>query len=812
MTTLSTNALAALMSRNGQTDVAFRELVDALGVAVYKTDAQGRITYFNQAAVRLFGRVPELGTDSWSVAWKLFLPDGTSLPHDECPMSVALRGEDVPAGVECIAERPDGSRLWFTPFPTVVRDAAGRITGGINVLIDITDRKASEALSRDIARTKEAEQTALLLAAIVSNSDDAIISKDLNGVVTSWNRSAEKLFGYTAAEAIGHPIASLIIPPDRQGEETEILEQLRRGERVDHFETVRRRKDGALLDVSLTISPIKNNSGNVVGASKIARDISERKRAEETIETLNAQLGSDLAVMTRMQQLSTRSIHGDEYSRLLGEIIDTAIQITGADMGDIQLLERGVWTMGAYRGFKAPFIDFLSAQGGKSEWEEATERGERTIVEDVTNSPIFTGKPSRSAMLGAGVIAVQTTPLISRSGWVVGTLSTHYRARHRPAQRDLRLLDILARQTADLIERKRAEDALRTSEQRFRQLADSMPQIVWAARPDGYVDYYNEKWYQFTGISRYFFGDESWMQVVSPEDVERTKQAYYSAINSGQPFEVEFRLWDRDANRFKWFMGRALPMRDEHEQIVKWIGTCTGIDDQKRIEEDLRRANKELEQFAFSASHDLREPLRTIKIYSELLQESLRGAVNSQTLEYLKYLQSGATRMEALVRDLLTYSQMTKMETSLEVSDARAALETALANLGATISETGARITSDKLPRLPVHILHLQQLFQNLIANAIKFRSPERPPEVHVSAERQHDHWVFSVIDNGIGIGPEYKEKIFGLFKRLHPIDRYPGTGIGLAICKRIVDRYHGRIWVDSELGRGSAFRFTLPI
>jgi len=167
--------------------------------------------------------------------------------------------------------------------------------------------------------------------------------------------------------------------------------------------------------------------------------------------------------------------------------------------------------------------------------------------------------------------------------------------------------------------------------------------------------------------------------------------------------------------------------------------------------------------------------------------------------------------MEALVRDLLTYCQVTKMNAPLEISDAEVALQTALANLTATISETGARVTTDKLPHLPVHILHLQQLFQHLIGNAIKFRSPVRLPTVHVSAERQREWWVFSVIDNGIGIELEYRERIFGLFRRLHTIDDYPGTGIGLAICKRIVDRYDGRIWVDSVLGQGSAFRFALP-
>src|SRR5215469_12203806 len=196
-----------------------------------------------------------------------------------------------------------------------------------------------------------------------------------------------------------------------------------------------------------------------------------------------------------------------------------------------------------------------------------------------------------------------------------------------------------------------------------------------------------------------------------------------------------------------------------------------GIDEQKRTEEDLRRANKELEQFAFSASHDLQEPLRTVKIYSELLMESCRGAANSEALEYLGHLHSGAARMEALVRDLLTYCQVTKMNAPLEIFDAEVALQTALANLTATVSETGARVTTDKLPLLPVHILHLQQLFQHLIGNAIKFRSPVRLPTVHVSAERQREWWVFSVIDNGIGIELEYRERIFGLFRRLHTID-----------------------------------------
>jgi len=244
----------------------FREMIDALPAAIYTTDAEGHLTHFNAAAVELSGRTPELGTDQWCVTWKLFWPDGTPMRHDECPMAVALKEGRILDGQEAIAERPDGTRFWFTPYPRLLRDAEGRIVGGINMLLDITGRK-------------EAERASSLLAAIVDSSDDAIISKSLDGVITSWNKSAERLFGYTAEEAIGQHI-TLIVPPDRLHEEAAIIERLRRGERIDHFETIRRCKDGTLLNISLTISPVKDSEGRVIGASKVARDVTERKQTE----------------------------------------------------------------------------------------------------------------------------------------------------------------------------------------------------------------------------------------------------------------------------------------------------------------------------------------------------------------------------------------------------------------------------------------------------------------------------------------------------------------------------------------------------
>jgi light-regulated signal transduction histidine kinase (bacteriophytochrome) len=204
--------------------------------------------------------------------------------------------------------------------------------------------------------------------------------------------------------------------------------------------------------------------------------------------------------------------------------------------------------------------------------------------------------------------------------------------------------------------------------------------------------------------------------------------------------------------------------------------------------------------------------LRSIKIYSELLAHHCGDGMDDEAREYLRHLRGGATRMEMLVRDLLTYTHVAKFQRPEEPAEAGEALAATLSDLSGLIAETSARVTASPLPSLFVHETHLQQLFQNLIGNAIKYRDPSRPPVVEVMAERQGGDWLFAISDNGIGIAAEYKENIFGLFKRLHTIDEYSGTGIGLAICRRIVDRYHGRIWVESELGKGSTFHFTVPV
>lgn len=227
----------------------------------------------------------------------------------------------------------------------------------------------------------------------------------------------------------------------------------------------------------------------------------------------------------------------------------------------------------------------------------------------------------------------------------------------------------------------------------------------------------------------------------------------------------------------------------------------------------LKRANADLEQFAFSASHDLQEPLRMVSLYSQLLKRKLAGTLDAESAVLLNHCTDGASRLDSLIKGLLEYvraSSEADVDAGMTTTPLDEILKCALANLETAIEESGAQITFDSLPALHVHPVHIQQVLQNLIGNAIKYRSA-RPAEIHIGAHFGTSHWTFSVEDNGIGVGAAYRDQIFGLFKRLHGSGEYAGTGLGLAICRRLVERYDGRIWMDSVLGEGSTFYFTLP-
>jgi light-regulated signal transduction histidine kinase (bacteriophytochrome) len=241
-----------------------------------------------------------------------------------------------------------------------------------------------------------------------------------------------------------------------------------------------------------------------------------------------------------------------------------------------------------------------------------------------------------------------------------------------------------------------------------------------------------------------------------------------------------------------------------------WIGSDTDIHEQKEKEQELRRLNEDLQQFAYSASHDLQEPIRNVAIYSEVVATQYREVLDDDGRQYLGFLVEGGRRLATLINDLLAYTRAGVIEGSVSSINTSKVLKNTLASLAEAIREAGGTITYDSLPDVYMAEAHLQQVLQNLLSNALKYRT-EAPPQIHISAADLGAFWRFSVRDNGIGIDPQYKEKIFGVFKRLHRDQKYPGTGIGLAISHRVVERYGGRIWVESEVGKGATFFFTIP-
>jgi PAS domain S-box-containing protein len=433
----------------------YRQLLAHLPAAAYTCDAQGLITFYNARAVETWGREPKLNDpiDRYCGSFKLYLPDGTPINHAECWMAKALHTRREYMGQEILVERPDGSRLLVLAHANPYFDEQGELLGAVNVLVDVSDRQ----------RMLDVQAW---LAAIVASSEDAIVSKDLEGRVTSWNTAAERMFGYLAAEMVGEPITK-IIPPDRLHEEVSILARLRRGERVEHFETVRQAKDGHLLEVSLTVSPIRDQHGKVIGASKIARDITARRQTERALVALNQQLETQLADLRRLHDMSGRLSSTLEVAPILEEALRTAMQIEGAEMGLLSISdpEQGVLRIGASAGFDAEFLTAIEtmppAAGARG---ACLQERRRIIIEDTEADPYF--EPFREVARRAGFRAVHSTPLITRSGRIVGVLSTHFREPRRPSDRECHLIDLCARQAVDYIENARLYEQLREADRK----------------------------------------------------------------------------------------------------------------------------------------------------------------------------------------------------------------------------------------------------------------------------------------------------------------------------------------------------------
>ena len=366
---------------------------------------------------------------------------------------------------------------------------------------------------------------------------------------------------------------------------------------------------------------------------------------------------------------------------------------------------------------------------------------------------------------------------------------------------------------ADVSERKRALEQIRASELRFRQLADSMPQIVWTATQDGLVEYLNQRWHEFTGLGLSDHLTEDIHSIIHPDSVAEFVTSWQTAVHAKQPYETEVRFLDRGTGEYRWFLCRAIPVRDDGvNSSLRWFGTFTDIHEQKRMETDFRRANQDLNRFTDSTSHDLQEPLRNISTYSQLLEKKYGSHLDSDAANFIQSISRDVRRMRALITNLAVYTRTRSSAGPIRTScDSNAAMKKALFNLQAFITDSKAVIIHEELPAVRMAEEDLEQLFRQLIQNAVQYHRKGVDARIAISAQRTGVEWRFSIQDNGIGIPAQYIHEIFGVFKRLHGAGEYGSLGMGLAICQKIVEHYGGRIWVESQPGVGSCFHFSVP-
>jgi PAS domain S-box-containing protein len=440
-------------------------------------------------------------------------------------------------------------------------------------------------------------------------------------------------------------------------------------------------------------------------------------------------------------------------------------------------------------------------------------RGEPVWIVDAAAEPDFLrGKEAAKA----GLRSAFAFP-ICLGDQVLGALEFFHRETQQPDEWLLKTGVAIGQQIGHFMARTQAERELRQSESRFRSLTGLSSDWYWEQDEELRLTFMSSRFVERTGIDPApYIGGRRWDQP-APNLTDSDWARHRAQLERHEPFfDFEIERVTPDGNSV-WLSVSGEPVFEDRK-FRGYRGVGTDITERKRAQgvlraayDELARSNSELQQFAYVASHDLQEPLRMIGSYTQLLERRYGDKLDADAREFMGFVVDGATRMKQLIEDLLAYSRVGTRGKELRPVQAQAALERALVNLRASIESADAQVTHDALPEVSADDTQLTQLFQNLIGNAIKFRKKDEPIRVHVGVQDAGAEWRFSVSDNGIGIEPQYYERIFMVFQRLHTREEYAGTGIGLAICKKVVDRHRGRIWVESALGKGSTFNFTLP-
>jgi PAS domain S-box-containing protein len=695
----------------------------------------------------------------------------------------------------------DGSERAIDDSAAPIRHE-GALLGSVLVFRDVSQRRQFERLQQEFqSRLEEQvrERTAQLQASeehfrllVEGNRECAIFMLDPNGRIASWNPGAAHIKGYQADEIIGQHFSRFYPPEDIQsGKPARELEIAQRQGKYEE-EGWRLRKDGSRLWANVLITALFDAEGRLRGFSKVTRDLTRRKQTEEDARRLIAEQAAREEAERHAAEMAAQR----EELRVTLESIGDGVIATDAQ-GNVTLLNPVAQALTGWKLEEAsgqPLEEIFQIKN------ENTGQPAENPVARVLREGIVIGLANHTVLIGRdGIhrpIDDSAAPIRDQQGKVRGVVLVFH----------------------DVTEQRRAERALRQVEERMRSVVNHLVDGIISIDEIGTVVTFNPAAERIFGYGAAEVIGQN-IKMLMPEPYLTEHDTYLANyLRSGQAKiigigrEVVGRR--KDGSTFPMDLAVSAFHLGERRHFT---GIVRDISERKRAEaalnesaEDLARSNLDLEHFAYVASHDLQEPLRAVSGCVQVLQKRYQGKLDERADQLIAHTVDGVSRMQGLINDLLSYSRVGTRRKAFQAADSNVIFQQALANLEVAVTETGAVVTHDDLPVVQADAAQLAQVFQNLLSNALKFRGPEQP-RIHVGVRRQGGTWRFRIQDNGIGIQPEYFERIFILFQRLHTRNEYAGSGIGLAICKKIVERHGGCIGVESEPGRGSTFFFTIP-
>ncbi len=723
---------------------------------------------------------------------------------------------------------------------------------------DKMDEKVEKGILKSENEFLDIRKKEILLGDLLNYSSQPFGVGYPDGSLGIVNKAFEELTGYTQEELKNSNWSETLTPSEFYDMEQEKLEELQRTGQPVKYEKEYIRKDGTRVPIELLVHLVRNAAGSPMYYYSFITDISERKQAEEDNKKMlekEQQLTEELTVSNEELQSTAKELQdsNEKLHKSLEELNKTETllsSITNSSSDIIYIKDRQsrwIFANPALEHFIGRNADELLGKNdleiysdpeiGKTILEndrKIMDSGKEEILEEVVE-----------AQDGMRSFISVKTPRFNKEGQVIGLVGISH----------------------DITERKKAEEALYKSRAELNR-AQKIAHIgswTWDIIADEVT--WSDESYRIYGLvpGELEPNYELFLSFIVLEDREIVNREVREAIDVGNTYNITYNIIRQDGTH-RIITSENDFIKDDSGKVIKMYGTNQDITEHKKAEdkmqelveklqaseeeltssnEELRAtseelkttneelnlqmdfevaakrdleeiarklkiSNRELEQFAYVASHDLQEPLRMVSSFTQLLERRYKGQLDADADDYIGFIVEGSQRMKYLIDDLLEFSRLNTQSREFESILLKITLEDVLRNLKTSIMENNAQITHDPLPTIIGDPSQINQLFQNLIANAIKFHGDE-PPKIHISAEESRDEWIIGVSDNGIGIDPDHQEQIFRIFKRLHTREEYAGTGIGLAICKRIIDKHNGKIWVESALGNGSNFYFTIP-